>query len=105
MTRYLARRLVLLLPVLLGISVLTFTIMQIIPGDPVMIMLQGQNQSAEEVAKIRADWGVDQPPVIQYVNYARQLLVGDFGRSFMLQRPVLPVRIRPAISASTFFPR
>lgn len=91
MRRYLARRLVLLLPVLLGISVLTFSIMQIIPGDPVMIMLQGQTHSPEEVAKIRADWGLDRPPAIQYLTYARQLLVGDFGRSFMLQRPVLPV--------------
>ncbi|MCC7372003.1 MAG: ABC transporter permease [Chloroflexi bacterium] len=91
MTRYMARRLILLLPVLVGISVLTFSIMQIIPGDPVMIMLQGQTHSPEEVARIRAQWGLDRPPVIQYLNYARQLAVGDFGRSFMLQRSVLPV--------------
>jgi peptide/nickel transport system permease protein len=80
-----------LVPVLLGISVLTFAIMQIIPGDPVAIMLQGQTHSPEEIATIRAQWGLDQPPVVQYLVYARQLLVGDFGRSFMLQRPVLPV--------------
>jgi peptide/nickel transport system permease protein len=94
MTRYLARRLILLVPVLLGISALTFTIMQIIPGDPVMIMLQGQTHTPEEVERIRAQWGLDQPPVVQYLNYARQLLVGDFGRSFMLQRPVLPVLLQ-----------
>jgi peptide/nickel transport system permease protein len=80
-----------LVPVLLGISVLTFAIMQIIPGDPVAIMLQGQTHSPEEIATIRAQWGLVQPPVVQYLVYARQLLVGDFGRSFMLQRPVLPV--------------
>ena len=91
MTRYLARRLILLLPVLLGISVLTFTIMQILPGDPVMIMLQGQTHTPEEIERIRAQWGLDRPPVVQYLNYAAQLLVGDFGRSFMLQQPVLPV--------------
>ena len=94
MTRYLTRRLILLLPVLLGISVLTFSIMQILPGDPVMIMLQGQTHSPEEVATIRSQWGLDQPPVLQYLNYARQLVVGDFGRSFMLQRPVLPVLLQ-----------
>ncbi|MCC6174544.1 MAG: ABC transporter permease [Chloroflexi bacterium] len=94
MLRYLARRLVLLGPVLIGISVLTFSIMQIIPGDPVMIMLQGQTHTPEEVATIRSQWGLDQPAVVQYLNYLRQLAVGDFGRSFMLQRPVLPVLVQ-----------
>ena len=94
MTRYLARRLLLLIPVLVGISMLTFSIMQIIPGDPVLIMLQGQQQSPDEIARIRSQWGLDQPPVIQFLNYARQLAVGDFGRSFMLQKPVLPVLVQ-----------
>jgi peptide/nickel transport system permease protein len=88
---YLIRRLVLLVPVLLGISVLTFTLMQLIPGDPVLIMLQGEARSAEDVERIRAQWGLNQPPVLQYLSYLSHLVTGDFGRSFLRQQPVLPV--------------
>ncbi|MBI2755947.1 MAG: ABC transporter permease [Chloroflexi bacterium] len=91
MLTYVLRRLVLLGPVLLGISLLTFTLMQLIPGDPVLIMLQGEGRSAEDVARIRAQWGLDQPAAVQYVSYLSRLVTGDFGRSFMLQRPVLGV--------------
>ena len=54
MLTYLLRRLVMVVPVLLGISVLTFTLMRLIPGDPVLIMLQGEARSAEDVERIRA---------------------------------------------------
>ena len=91
MLTYLLRRLVLLVPVLLGISVLTFTLMQLIPGDPVTIMLQGEARSADDVERIRAQWGLNQPAAVQYLSYLGHLLTGDFGRSFMRQRPVLPV--------------
>src|SRR4051812_42641369 len=91
MLTYLLRRLVLVVPVLLGISVLTFALMQLIPGDPVTIMLQGEARSADDVETIRAQWGLNQPPAVQYLSYLGHLLTGDFGRSFMRQRPVLPV--------------
>jgi ABC-type dipeptide/oligopeptide/nickel transport system permease component len=90
-TGYVLRRLGLAVPVLLGISVLTFTLMRLIPGDPVLIMLQGETRSAEDVARIRAQWGLDQPAALQYLSYLGNLLTGDFGRSFMRQQPVLPV--------------
>jgi peptide/nickel transport system permease protein len=91
MLTYLLRRLVLVVPVLLGISLLTFILMQLIPGDPVTIMLQGEARSADDVEKIRAQWGLNQPAAMQYLSYLGHLLSGDFGRSFMRQRPVLPV--------------
>src|SRR5439155_2378521 len=91
MLTYLLRRLVLVVPVLLGISVLTFALMQLIPGDPVTIMLQGEARSADDVERIREQWGLNQPAAVQYVSYLTHLVTGDFGRSFTLQRPVLPV--------------
>ncbi len=91
MLQYLLRRLILLGPVLVGISVLTFVLMRLIPGDPVVIMLQGETYTAEDVERIRAQWGLDRPAVAQYVSYVSRLALGDFGRSFMMQRPVLQV--------------
>ncbi|MBV9895602.1 MAG: ABC transporter permease [Chloroflexi bacterium] len=91
MLRYLLRRLLLLGPVLLGISLITFILMQLIPGDPVAIMLQGEASSPQDLQRIRAAWGLDQPAAVQYLSYLAHLLSGDFGRSFMRQQPVLPV--------------
>jgi peptide/nickel transport system permease protein len=91
MLRYLLRRFLLLVPVLVGVSLLTFGLMRLIPGDPVLIMLQGEARSADEIERIRAQWGLNQPAPIQYASYLSHLIGGDFGRSFMLQRPVLPV--------------
>jgi peptide/nickel transport system permease protein len=91
MFRYIVRRLLLLGPVLLGVSILTFTLMRLIPGDPVLIMLQGEATSAQDVAQIRSQWGLDQPAPVQYVSYLSHLVTGDFGRSFMRQQAVLPL--------------
>lgn len=91
MLRYLLRRLLLLVPVLLGISLITFVLMQLVPGDPVAIMLQGESSSPQDLQRIRAAWGLDQPAPVQYLNYVAHLLTGDFGRSFMRQQPVLPI--------------
>jgi ABC-type dipeptide/oligopeptide/nickel transport system permease component len=65
--------------------------MRLVPGDPVMIMLQGEAPSAQDVELIRAQWGLNEPAVIQYVRYLSHLVTGDFGRSFLRQAPVLPV--------------
>jgi peptide/nickel transport system permease protein len=91
MITYIVRRVLLLVPVLLGVSVLTFTLMRLVPGDPVAIMLQGEGASAADLERLRAEWGLDQPAPLQYASYLEHLITGDFGRSFMLQRPVLPV--------------
>ncbi|MCC6703512.1 MAG: ABC transporter permease [Thermomicrobiales bacterium] len=91
MLNYLLRRMFLLLPVIVGISILTFTLIRLIPGDPVAIMLQDQPHTAEDLSRIRTQWGLDEPLLVQYGRYVRQLVTGDFGRSFMLQQPVLSV--------------
>ncbi|MGH2559374.1 MAG: ABC transporter permease [Thermomicrobiales bacterium] len=91
MLKYVLRRIILVVPVVIGISVLTFTLIRLIPGDPVAIMLQDQPHTAADLARIREQWGLDEPIVLQYASYVSQLVVGDFGRSFMLQTSVLPV--------------
>ena len=88
MLRYVLTRLILLVPVLLGISLIVFLIMVFIPGDPAIAILQGF-ATAENVAKLRAELGLDRPLVEQYFNWLGNLLSGDFGRSYNLNRPVL----------------
>ena len=88
MLRYVLIRLILLVPVLLGISLIVFLIMVFIPGDPAIAILQGY-ATAENVAKLRAELGLDRPLVEQYFNWLGNLLSGDFGRSYNLNRPVL----------------
>ena len=88
MLRYVLTRLILLVPVLLGISLIVFLIMVFIPGDPAIAILQGY-ATAENVAKLRAELGLDRPLVEQYFNWLGNLLSGDFGRSYNLNRPVL----------------
>lgn len=88
LSRYILRRLFLLLPVLLGVSLITFTISHVVPGDPARMMV-GQRASEETVARIRHQLGLDQPLPLQYLNYVKGLLKGDLGWSIRNQRPVL----------------
>jgi peptide/nickel transport system permease protein len=88
MLRYTLHRLLLTLPVLFGISVVVFLIMALIPGDPATAIL-GAFATPENAAKLRAELGLDRPLVEQYFTWAGNLLSGDFGRSYALNRPVL----------------
>jgi peptide/nickel transport system permease protein len=87
MAYYLLRRLVFVVPVLLGLSLLTFTISHLVPGDPVMLVA-GPQATKEEIAALAAEFGVDQPLPTQYVRYMAGLLQGNFGRSIMTRRQV-----------------
>ena len=88
MTRTITRRLVLLLPTLLGLSLVTFVLLRLIPGDPARIML-GEHATAEEIAHFRADAGLDRPLLVQYLHYVTSLARGDWGRSIQTNLPVL----------------
>jgi peptide/nickel transport system permease protein len=87
MGRYLARRLALLLPMLLGLTFVTFALLRLAPGDPVRAML-GEHAMAEQVARFRSANGLDQPLPVQYLRYVGGLLSGDWGRSFKTGLPV-----------------
>jgi peptide/nickel transport system permease protein len=86
-TRHIARRITLLLPTLLGISLATFVMLRLIPGDPAQIML-GEHATAEQIARFRAYRGLDQPLPVQYLRYAESLVRGDWGRSIKTNVPV-----------------
>ena len=88
MKRYLARRLLLLVPVLAGVSVIIFMVLHLSPGDPVEIML-GSQATQEDRVRLRADLGLDQPLPVQYVTWLGHVVHGDLGRSLWMKRPVL----------------
>ena len=88
MRRYLARRLLLLAPVLAGVSIIIFMTLHLAPGDPVDIML-GSQATQEDRARLRADLGLDQPLGIQYLYWISHVVRGDLGRSLWMKRPVL----------------
>ncbi|WP_223424950.1 ABC transporter permease [Tateyamaria pelophila] len=88
MTGYILKRLVSAIPVLLGISVIVFLIMAMIPGDPATAIL-GSYATPENVEKLNRDLGLDQGLVPRYFIWLGNMLQGDFGRSFALNRPVL----------------
>ncbi|MEJ2659113.1 MAG: ABC transporter permease [Desulfobacteraceae bacterium] len=88
MLGYIVRRLIMMIPVLLGISVIVFFIMALIPGDPAQAIL-GAYATAENLADLRHALGLDKPIAQQYLIWLGNLLQGDFGRSYTLNRPVI----------------
>lgn len=88
MARYIFRRLIGLLIVLLGVSVITFSLAQLVPIDPAATAL-GSNAREEQIAAYRAELGLDKPAVVQYFSYVGRLLQGDLGTSIRTRRPVL----------------
>jgi peptide/nickel transport system permease protein len=87
MIRYIARRLLLAIPVLFGVSLITFGLTYLLPADPAR-MYAGPNASVETVNSIRHQLGLDQPFYVQYVTYLGRVLRGDLGFSYKLQLPV-----------------
>ncbi len=81
------RRLLLLIPTLLGLTMLLFVIARLLPGDPAALAA-GPQATADQIAALRAEFGLDQPIWVQYGKYLLNLLQGDFGRSVLSRRPV-----------------
>ncbi len=88
MQAYVLRRLLAVVPVLLGLTVIVFLIMTLIPGDPATAIL-GSYATPENVDRLNKQLGLDKPLVQQYFIWLGNLLQGDFGRSYSLNRPVL----------------
>jgi ABC-type dipeptide/oligopeptide/nickel transport system permease component len=89
MIAYVSRRLLAAIPVVLGVSILTFSVLQLLPGDPVLVMLGDSDDSPERIAELRARLGLDEPIPIQYARFLGNLFRGDLGRSIRSNRPVL----------------
>jgi len=92
MGHYLARRLLLMVVVLTGISMMTFFLSFVMPGDPARA-IAGPRASEEALDTLREKWGLDQPLPIQYLRYMGRLLRGDLGRSYYTRLEVLPAII------------
>jgi peptide/nickel transport system permease protein len=87
LARLIIRRLIFLVFVLFGLSVVTFSLSHIVPGDPARLMA-GPRASKAAVDKIRDKYGLNDPLPVQYVNYVKGVTRGDFGDSFTTRRPV-----------------
>ena len=105
MGSYAIRRFLTIVPVLIGISLIVFSFIHLIPGDPAVTML-GERATPERVAEIRAQLGLDRPLYIQYSIYVGKILHGDFGASILRGDPVLrdlvrrfPATVELALSA------
>ena len=85
--RFLARRLALTIPVLLGVATLVFALIHLIPGDPAQAML-GEDAAEEDVAALRTRLGLDRPLIEQYGSFLGSAVGGDLGTSLRTSEPV-----------------
>lgn len=89
MLKYTLQRLIMLIPVLLGVSLLTFALVHLTPGDPVTIAFGTQEKNKEVIEQIRQELGLNDPLPVQYGRYVWNVMHGDFGTSIIGRRDVL----------------
>ncbi|MGH6943522.1 MAG: ABC transporter permease [Geminicoccaceae bacterium] len=88
MLRFFVRRILLMIPALFGLLVLTFVLVRVVPNDP-SAALAGENATPEQIEQIRKQYGFDQPLIVQFFVYLRQIAQGDLGASVYTNRPVV----------------
>ncbi len=88
MISFLLKRLGTFIPTFIGVSIITFLFIRILPGDPIILMAGERGMSDERYAKLMAQFGYDQPLLTQYWNYFTGILQGDLGISFKTKKPV-----------------
>ncbi len=88
MIRFLIRRLILTIPVLFGVATLVFSLIHLVPGDPVVAML-GETAAPEDVARLRRQLGLDRPLPVQYAAFLGGIARGDLGTSLRTNQPVV----------------
>ncbi len=88
MIQYIIKRLLLLIPVVLGVSLIIFLIMSLTPGDPAMLIL-GEGATPEALEEVREELGLNDPLPVRYINYVVNALHGDLGRSYRTNIPVV----------------
>jgi len=108
MSKYIVKRILISIPVLLGITFVVFFLLNVVPGDPVAILMK-EKASAEVIARVRAQMHLDDPWIVRYLRFLWGVLHGDFGVSYKLQRPVtdlilqaFPKTLVLALSAAVF---
>lgn len=90
MHKYILKRLLALIPVLLIVSVVIFMLIHLVPGDPAAVML-GDQATEEQIAALRHTLGLDQPLLTQYVNWLRDIFHGDLGESLFMDGTMLDI--------------
>ena len=89
MQAYIAKRLLLFIPTLILVTIVVFLILRIIPGDPAVALLSGnENYTQEQLAKLRAKFGTDRPLYVQYGDWVGKMARLDFGKSYLFESPV-----------------
>ncbi|HTY13986.1 MAG TPA: ABC transporter permease [Candidatus Omnitrophota bacterium] len=88
MRKYIWQRTIQLIPLLIGISILSFFVMHLAPGDPTSLFID-PNVNPAELARVRANWGLDQPIIVQYVKWLANAIRFDFGNSLITGQPVI----------------
>ncbi len=89
MIRYLFKRLIEVIPTLLGVTIIAFALIRMIPGDPVLLMVGERGATPEVMAHMRAAYGLDKSLPVQYAVYLKNAVQGDFGNSTTSNRPVI----------------
>jgi ABC-type dipeptide/oligopeptide/nickel transport system permease component len=87
MFAYVLRRILMLIPVLIGVTVVSFSLLHMVPGDPAEV-LGGQEASKEDIERIRKEYGLDQPLPLQYIRFVGNAVRGDLGISIQTRHPV-----------------
>jgi peptide/nickel transport system permease protein len=88
MGRYILRRLLQQIPIIIGVSILVFAIIQIAPGNPLASYTQDPNMTKEAMEALKEAYGLNKHPVIQYLEYMKNAVQGNFGYSIQLKQPV-----------------
>ena len=89
MLRFFLYRLALVIPTFIGVSIVSFVFIRLLPGDPIMLLAGERGVSPERYQELQALYGFDKPLIIQYFDYIAGILQGDFGTSVVTKRPVL----------------
>jgi len=88
MIAYLLKRIAMLIPVLIGVSIVSFSLLRVVPGDPA-VLLAGEDANPDFIEAVRKEYGFDKPLYIQYFRFMGNLLKGDFGTSIRNREPVM----------------
>ena len=89
MLRFIVTRAALIIPTFIGVTLLAFAMIRLVPGDPIELLAGERGISAERHAKLMAEYGFDKPLLVQYAVYVAEVLQGDLGRSISTRQPVL----------------
>jgi dipeptide transport system permease protein len=89
MLQFLLKRLALVIPAFFGVTILTFALIHLIPGDPVLLMAGERGIDPERHAELRREMGLDRPMVVQYLHYIGGVFQGDLGKSLISKKPVM----------------